>query len=343
MKALAQRWSAWGLFCLALILLVAPAEARPTHKAHAAVKPIHASKSVRTVKPGRASKKVVARETRATRGSKGRAVRAERTERVAVRGKHGRAARAEARSSAVTTTRLIRGRHGRLIRVRTSVIAAPVMHAERFYASSFADQQTVGDVIAGEDPVVRLAAIEALGNMNGTVLAIDPSNGRILAMVNQKLALSSGAEPCSTIKLSVALAALEEGLIKRDTQVSLSGGYSVNLTYALAKSVNPYFETLGRALGFERVKHYANQFGLGELAGYNIPGEQLGRYPDTELPQSMGRGRPDVLVWRKCKHDAAAVGRAGFRNCKRRDTLLPPASDDAGRSCRVSAENQAHS
>jgi len=42
--------------------------------------------------------------------------------------------------------------------------------------------------------------------MNGTAVVIDPSNGRILAMVNQKLALSPGAEPCSTIKLTVAMA-----------------------------------------------------------------------------------------------------------------------------------------
>jgi cell division protein FtsI/penicillin-binding protein 2 len=68
----------------------------------------------------------------------------------------------------------------------------------------------LGDVVEGEDPLVRAAAIEALGNMNGTAIAIDPSTGRILAMVNQKLALSRGAEPCSTIKLTVALAALEE-------------------------------------------------------------------------------------------------------------------------------------
>src|SRR6201999_2045069 len=128
----------------------------------------------------------------------------------------------------------------------------------------------------------------ALGNMNGTVVAIDPSNGRILAMVNQKLALSSGAEPCSTIKVSVALAALEEGIITKDTPVNLGGSYHMNLTEALAHSNNLYFETLGRRLGFERVRHYANQFGLGELAGYNIPNEQLGVYPDQELPESQG-------------------------------------------------------
>jgi penicillin-binding protein 2 len=161
---------------------------------------------------------------------------------------------------------------------------------ERFTASSFTDTNnlTAGDVTEGEDPVVRAAAIQALGNMNGTALAIDPSSGRILAMVNQHLALSSGAEPCSTIKVAVALAALKEGLIKADTPVNLGGHYSLDLTHALAKSVNLYFEVLGRAMGFERVKHYANEFGLGELAGYNIAGEQLGVYPDVELPESQG-------------------------------------------------------
>jgi penicillin-binding protein 2 len=160
---------------------------------------------------------------------------------------------------------------------------------EHFSASSFTDSDlTQGDVTTGEDPVVRQAAIDALGNMYGTVVAIDPSNGRILAMVNQKLALSSGAEPCSTIKVSVALAALQEGIVTKDTPVNLGGNYRVNLTEALAKSNNLYFETVGRRLGFERVRHYANSFGLGELAGWNIPGEQLGIYPEQVLPESEG-------------------------------------------------------
>jgi penicillin-binding protein 2 len=159
---------------------------------------------------------------------------------------------------------------------------------ERFTASSFAAGDIFAeDVTAGEDPVVRQAAIDALGDMNGTAVVINPSNGRILAMVNQKLALSPGAEPCSTIKLSVALAALSEGLVTRDTMVQLPG-FRMNLTEALAKSNNLYFEELGRELGFGRVRHYATQFGLGELAGYKIPGEQLGVYPDEPIAQSEG-------------------------------------------------------
>jgi cell division protein FtsI/penicillin-binding protein 2 len=67
--------------------------------------------------------------------------------------------------------------------------------------------------------------------MNGTVLAIDPMSRRVLAMVNQKVGLSSGAQPCSTIKLSVALAALSEGIITKDTEVRLGAHYQTNLIH----------------------------------------------------------------------------------------------------------------
>jgi penicillin-binding protein 2 len=195
--------------------------------------------------------------------------------------------RTPAATTGVRTSAVYRGRTRSGVRMVLAVRRTRRTY-ERFTGNSFADNLSLGDVTAGEDPVVRAAAVDALGNMNGTALAIDPSNGRILAMVNQKVALSSGAEPCSTIKLAVSLAALDEGLITRDTPVNLGGHYTMTLTTALAKSINPYFETLGRMLGFERVKHYANEFGLGELAGYNIEGEQLGTYPDTELPAAEG-------------------------------------------------------
>jgi membrane carboxypeptidase/penicillin-binding protein len=179
--------------------------------------------------------------------------------------------------------------HARASARRVAIISRHHRSYERFSANSFATSDIfAGDVTAGEDPVVRQAAIDALAGMNGTAVVIDPSNGRILAMVNQKLALSPGAEPCSTIKITVAMAALSEGLVTRDTMVKLDG-FRMNMTQALAKSNNLYFEELGRELGFERVRHYANQFGLGELAGYNIAGEQLGVYPDAELPASEGR------------------------------------------------------
>jgi penicillin-binding protein 2 len=94
-------------------------------------------------------------------------------------------------------------------------------YVEKFYTSSYAEDITEGDITTGEDPIVRQAALEALGRMNGTVVAVDPTSGRILAMVNQKLALSEGAQPCSTIKVAVGLAALSEGIVSKDTPVKL--------------------------------------------------------------------------------------------------------------------------
>lgn len=171
---------------------------------------------------------------------------------------------------------------------RTSVPARRHGYHERFFMSSFAEGIGAGDLTEGEDPLVRQAAVDALGNMNGTVVAIEPTSGRVLAMVNQKLALSSGAQPCSTIKLAVALGALNEGLISKETEVSLGGRSRMNLTDALAHSNNAYFESLGRKLGFEKVAYYAHEYGLGELAGYDIPGEQLGEYPDEVIPEKLG-------------------------------------------------------
>src|SRR5438067_7575039 len=184
--------------------------------------------------------------------------------------------------------RLARGRaHGRVL--YTSHHRRRHRYYEHFTANSFIDSDaTTGDSTAGEDPVVRQAAADALGNMNGTVLAIEPTSGRILAMVNQKMALSSGAQPCSTIKLSVALAALNEGLITKDTEIQLGRRSRMNLTDALAHSNNSYFESLGRKLGFQKVSYYAHQYGLGELAGYAIPDEQLGAYPSHEISSKLG-------------------------------------------------------
>jgi penicillin-binding protein 2 len=176
----------------------------------------------------------------------------------------------------------------RKVRSRTVASLRRRHYYERFYTSSFSKDISDGDMTAGEDPVVRQAAIDALGNMNGTLIAIEPTSGRVLTMVNQKLALSSGAQPCSTIKVSVALAALREGIITKETQVRLGGRSHMNLTLALAHSNNAYFEALGRQLGFEKVAHYAHTYGLGELAGYHIKGETPGVYPDEEISAKLG-------------------------------------------------------
>ena len=148
---------------------------------------------------------------------------------------------------------------------------------------------TAGDYIDGDDLAIRRAAVEALGVYNGSVVVVDPHTGRVLTVVNQKLAFRSGFIPCSTIKLVTALAALSEGLVDRDTQVRLGRRYSLDLTTALAHSNNPYFANLGNKLGFERVRRYARMFGLGEKAGLDIEGEQPGEIA-PEPPKWGGVG-----------------------------------------------------
>ena len=148
---------------------------------------------------------------------------------------------------------------------------------------------TDGDAVDGEDLEVRKAAVEALGPYNGSIVVVDPNNGRVLSMVNQRLALGGGFQPCSTIKVSVALAALHEGILKPNNLVHLTSRYHLDLTEAIAHSNNYFFANLGIKLGYDKVSSYAHQFGYGEKAGLNIPSEQPGYFP-PKPPANGGMG-----------------------------------------------------
>jgi penicillin-binding protein 2 len=170
---------------------------------------------------------------------------------------------------------------------RTAPVAAPIVRGGPWTEPTYADS-TVDDFIDGEDLTIRRAAVEALGPYNGSVVVVDPHSGRILTMVNQKQALSSGFQPCSTVKVSVALAGLQEGVMGPQTRFRVPG-LRMDLTYALAHSNNYYFATIGNKLGFENVSYYARLFGYGEKAGLNIPGEQPGHFPSA-IPKNGGVG-----------------------------------------------------
>jgi len=155
----------------------------------------------------------------------------------------------------------------------------------RGYAPTYADSVSADDP-AYDDPVVREAAVEALGRYNGSVVAVDPNTGRILTVVNQRIAFSDGYIPCSTIKPTIAIAALEENVISDDTMLKVGRRKYMNLTDALAHSNNAFFEELGRRMGFETVSRYGRLLGLGELSGYNLPDEHPGSFPSA--PPALG-------------------------------------------------------
>lgn len=143
------------------------------------------------------------------------------------------------------------------------------------------------DDLTGEDPEVRKVALEALNGHAGTVVVMDPQTGRVYSIANQQLGIRSAFKPCSTIKLVVGLAALNEKEIQAQDAVEVSGGgREMTLQDALAHSNNEYFQELGDRLGFERLMEYSREFGFGSRTGINLTGETPGSLP----AESMARG-----------------------------------------------------
>jgi penicillin-binding protein 2 len=181
--------------------------------------------------------------------------------------------------------------------VRTSLSSTPPSYSARrrrpavtggpWKSPTYADS-TLNDNVDGEDLEIRRAAVEALGPYNGSVVVVDPTSGRILTIVNQQLALQGGFIPCSTIKLVAALAAMTEGIMEPHTPVFLTRRTSMDLTQALAHSNNPYFATLGKKLGFERVSYYAKMYGLGEKASLDLENEKPGILPESDPTEGVG-------------------------------------------------------
>jgi penicillin-binding protein 2 len=147
---------------------------------------------------------------------------------------------------------------------------------------------TIGDLVDGEDLMARRAAVQALGSQSGAVIVADPNTGRILSVVNQKLAYQGAYEPCSTIKIVAALAGLNEGIINQENAFRLAKRHSMDLTEALAKSNNAYFASVGEKLGYDKIVQYGQMFGLGEKAGLNIDAEQPGLIVDAPPADGLG-------------------------------------------------------
>lgn len=145
------------------------------------------------------------------------------------------------------------------------------------------------DNTVGEDPQVRNVAINALGNHAGTVVVMDPLTGKVYSIVNQEWGVRRGFKPCSTIKLVTGVAGLSENIISPTEISNASLGRNKDLTSALARSDNPYFERVGGTLGFDKMVQYARELGLGEKTGANLPYEYSGRLPEM---------KPDFVVRR---------------------------------------------
>jgi len=145
------------------------------------------------------------------------------------------------------------------------------------------------------DLLVGEACRRGLGATAGAVVAMDPHTGRVIAVINPQNALFRAYTPCSVFKTVIAIAGLSEGIITPSTVYNCQKGCSVwpghgpiDLRRALAVSCNPYFEWVGEKLGYERIRHYAQLLGLGEVSGINLTGETAGRVPVSVPLDAVG-------------------------------------------------------
>ncbi len=130
----------------------------------------------------------------------------------------------------------------------------------------------------GEDVNVRRAAVNALGGHAGTVVVMEAQTGKVLTIVNQDWAIRDSFKPCSTIKLVTGVGGLNENIIDGDGHITNSSNRMV-LDYALAKSNNQYFQSVGVNMGSSKMIQYAKSLGLGEKTGINAEGETPGKLP----------------------------------------------------------------
>jgi cell division protein FtsI (penicillin-binding protein 3) len=151
-------------------------------------------------------------------------------------------------------------------------------------------------------------AVQKWGAKGGMAIAMDPSNGKVLAMAtypffnpNQFLqyrsstwrnrAISDPFEPGSLFKAFLAAAVLEEKVIRpTDAFFCENGSYTVHdrtihdihkhgwltLQQILKVSSNIGASKVGEKIGKERFYRYISAFGFGEKTGIGLPGESKG-------------------------------------------------------------------
>jgi len=113
--------------------------------------------------------------------------------------------------------------------------------------------------------------------------------------------------PGSTVKMIVALAALEEGIVKPDTEFFCNGRHRLgdntfhcwkrgghgkqDLLGAISQSCDVYFYEIAERLDIDKIAKMARRFGLGALFDIGVDGEKDGLVPTREWKERTRRER----------------------------------------------------
>lgn len=169
---------------------------------------------------------------------------------------------------------------------------------------------TLDHVVQYEAEKILKSAIEKYEADRGTVIVMEVSAGKILAMASypnfdpnnyqdvsdleafQNLAVSGVYEPGSVFKTMTLAAAIDSGRISPDTTYVDSGvvkeaGYEIRnsdlkaygkqtMTQVLEKSLNTGAIFAEKLLGNNNFSDYVKRFGFGEVTNIDLPGEGVG-------------------------------------------------------------------
>jgi stage II sporulation protein D len=157
------------------------------------------------------------------------------------------------------------------------------------------------------DSSLQKSAEQALGSNEGCIVVMDPSDGRIRALVNPRLAFEQAFPPGSAIKPFTALAAMRAGLIDVESRTACGERFTddgfqivcshpktggpLSLSQALAYSCNFYFATLGKRLSPGPFNQILSEFGLGARTGAGSGREGAGQLPaNFRVSFALGEG-----------------------------------------------------
>lgn len=200
------------------------------------------------------------------------------------------------------------------------------------------------------DRQMQQAGYDALKGKSGSVVAIDVETGEVLTMIStpafdpsqfskgltteywsslvnntenplRDRSIQEHFPPGSTFKPFTAIAALEEGIIDKNTKLRCHGSFKfgrrvyrswkrygtekMEITDALKNSCNIFFYKVAAELDIDVLAKYANLFGLGHKTGISLPREVSGLIPTKEW-----KLKRNGQVWQDGETLSCAVGQS---------------------------------
>jgi peptidoglycan glycosyltransferase len=221
-------------------------------------------------------------------------------------------------------------------------------------------QQVGDDVYTALDPKAQAVAKQALAGQAGSVVAINPQNGAVLAMYSNPTyddnhynaacsdscqlnrATQGGYPPGSTFKVVTAAAAIDSGkytpnsVVNGKSPVTISGVPlnndnnqafgPIDLTTALTYSVNTVWAQVAEALGRSTMTKYMKRFGFYSKPPIDLPRDEMrSSYPVDSKGHAFPPASPNEDIGR------IAIGQGGLEVTPLQMAMVASAVANGGR------------